>query len=88
MKYSCDRRRPGRVVIHGGGRRLGRRLRQAVKGGKGGSLESWKQRVRGGQAVKRGTGESLESRKQNGDTLTGSPPGSSEVPRFGRKVTV
>ena len=60
----CGVVRPRRVVIHGGGRRLGRRLGQVVEGGKGVSLESRKQIVQGGQAVKRGTGGSLGSRKQ------------------------
>ena len=67
----CGVVRPGRVVIHGGGRRLGRRLGQDVEGGKGESLESRKHRVRGGQAVKRGTGGSLESRKQKAQVWKG-----------------
>ena len=67
----CGVVRPGRVVIHGGGRRLGRRLGQAVEGGTGESLESRKQRVRGGQDAKGGKGESLESRKQKAQEWKG-----------------
>ena len=58
----CGAVRPRRVAIHGGGRRLGRRLGQAVEGGTGESPESRKQRVRGGQDAKGGTGESLGPR--------------------------
>ena len=60
----CGVVRPRRVVMHGGGLRLGRRLGQAVKGGTGESLGSRNQTVHGEQAVERGKGESLGSWEQ------------------------